>query len=117
MYFIFQGLCCEITGPTLLDLKLRTNSNYEDVSSGVSGRSAGFFVGSALGGVLVDKFGLYCDIMVAIGLVGEALSTVGIPWMPNTNLIFLMTFLQGTFEGLINIGEFHEHRHTLILTY
>ena len=95
----------EITGPTLIDLKIRTESNYEDVATAISGRSAGYFIGSALGGVLVDKLGLFCDLMIAICLDGGAIATMGVPWVPNTELIWFLCCLQGTFEGVINIGK------------
>ena len=39
----------------LIDLKMRAHSNYEDVATAISGESVGFFIGSALGGLLVDK--------------------------------------------------------------
>lgn len=101
----FQGLCLEITGPTLIDLKIRTNSNYESVASAVSGRSAGYFIGSALGGLLVDTLGHYSDLIVALCLDGMAAFTVALPWSPVTELIFFTSLCGGTFEGIINIGK------------
>lgn len=98
------GLCLEITGPTLIDLKLRLHTDYESISTAVSGRSAGFFIGSALGGVLVDRFGLYCDLMVAICLDLMAAATASMPWSPQTELMFFVSLCGGTFEGVINIA-------------
>lgn len=102
---LFQGLCLEITGPTLIDLKIRTNSDYESVATAVSGRSLGYFIGSALGGPLVDKVGLYSNLIVALSLDGMAAFTVGLPWAPVTELIFFISVCAGTFEGVINIGK------------
>ena len=107
----------EITGPTLIDLKIRTNSNYEDVATAVSGRSAGYFIGSALGGVLVDKFGLFCDLMIAVCLDGGAIATIGVPWVPSTELIWFLCCMQGTFEGVINIGIFYQYSTAFMLIY
>ena len=101
-----QGLYLEITGPTLIDLKLRTHSNYEAVATAVSGRSAGFFIGAVLGGLLVDKLGAYCDLLVALSLNGGAAATVILPWVHITDLLFFITLCQGTFEGVINIGKY-----------
>ncbi|XP_060588296.1 sodium-dependent glucose transporter 1A-like [Ruditapes philippinarum] len=98
------GMCLEITGPTLIDLKIRIKTDYESISTAVSGRSAGFFIGSAIGGVLVDKFGLYCDLMVAVCLDLMAVSAAAIPWVPSTELIFFVSLCGGTFEGVINIA-------------
>ena len=44
-----QGLCLEITGPTLIDLRIKTGADYEEVAVAVSGRSVGYFIGSAIG--------------------------------------------------------------------
>ncbi|XP_053391751.1 sodium-dependent glucose transporter 1-like [Mercenaria mercenaria] len=98
------GMCLEITGPTLIDLKIRIKTDYESISSAISGRSAGFFIGSALGGVLVDRLGLYCDLMVAICLDLMAVSAASVPWVPMTELIFFVSLCAGTFEGVINIA-------------
>ncbi|WAQ95746.1 MF4B1-like protein [Mya arenaria] len=100
----FQGLCLEITGPTLIDLKLRTHSNFEAVATAVSGRSAGFFIGSALGGVLVDKLGRFSDLILAISLDLMAGFTAALPWARMTELMFAISLCAGTCEGVINIA-------------
>ncbi|KAL4239900.1 hypothetical protein ACF0H5_000699 [Mactra antiquata] len=104
LVWVCIGLNLEITGPTLKDLIIRIDSNYESMSTAVFGRSAGFFIGSALGGVLVDKLGFYCELMVAICLDLMGASIAVIPWVPSTDLIFVMSLLGGTFEGVINIA-------------
>ncbi|KAL4239901.1 hypothetical protein ACF0H5_000700 [Mactra antiquata] len=104
LVWVCIGLTLEITGPTLKDLIIRIDSNYESMSTAVFGRSAGFFIGSALGGVLVDKLGFYCDLMVAICLDLMGASIAALPWVPSTELIFVMSLLGGTFEGVINIA-------------
>ena len=45
----------EIAGPTLKDFKFRLGVSYETLSSAVSGRSIGKFIGVVLGGFAVDK--------------------------------------------------------------
>ena len=102
--YILQGLYTEVTGPTLIDLKLRTNADYEQVAVAVSGRSVGYFIGSAIGGVLVDKFDRYCDLMIALCLNGGAIATVIAPWSTVVGVLWFLIVLQGTFEGVINIG-------------
>lgn len=47
--FYSKGLYLEITGPTLIDLKIKTGADYEQVAVAVSGRSVGYFIGSAIG--------------------------------------------------------------------
>ena len=84
---------------------MRTHSNYEDVATAISGESVGFFIGSALGGLLVDKLGLFCDLMIALCLDGGAIATMGVPWVPSTELIWFLCCIQGIFEGVICIGK------------
>lgn len=75
------------------------------MSRAISGRSAGYFIGSLIGGPLVDKLERYCDLMIAICLDGAAIATVISPYSPGVNVLFVMLILGGTFEGIINIGE------------
>ncbi|XP_021347335.1 sodium-dependent glucose transporter 1B-like [Mizuhopecten yessoensis] len=99
-----KGLTLEITGPTLKDLRLKTDSSYEDVSRAISGRSVGFFIGAAIGGVLVDKLHPFCNLMIAICLDGIAVVTTIAPYMTSVNVIWALFVLAGTFEGVINIS-------------
>lgn len=104
LVWVCLGLYLEITGPTLIDLKIRTGADYEEVAVAVSGRSVGYFIGSAIGGVLVDRFLSYCDLMIGICLTGGAIATVFVPWTPVVELLWFIIVLQGTFEGVINIA-------------
>ena len=58
----------EIYGPTLIDLKARTNSSNEAVATAVAWKNIDYFTGAILSGILIDKFGLFCDLMVALSL-------------------------------------------------
>ena len=82
-----------------------TNSNYELVSRAISGRSAGYFIGSFLGGPLVDKLEKYCDLMIAISLNGAAIATIIVPYSSNVSVLGFLLIVGGTFEGVINIGK------------
>ena len=98
-------MCLEITGPTLKDLILKLDSNYEDVSRAISGRSLGFFVGAVIGGFLVDNLPVYLDLIIAVCVDGMAGCMVGAPYSPNVNVFWALSFVAGTFEGVINIGN------------
>lgn len=102
--WICLGLTLEITGPTLKDLMLKTDGSYEDVSRAISGRSVGFFIGAAIGGVLVDAFHPYCNLMIAVCLDGIAIVTTIAPYMTSVNVVWALFVLAGTFEGIINIS-------------
>ncbi|KAK3106892.1 hypothetical protein FSP39_002137 [Pinctada imbricata] len=93
----------EITGPTLIDLKLVTATSYEDVARAASGRGFGFFIGAFCGGFLVEKLYHYCDVMVAIfvslmGILGIVIPNV------DASLMFVVILFQGICEGVINIA-------------
>ena len=105
-----QGLNLEITGPTLIDLKIITNTNYEDVSRAVSGRAFGFFIGAAIGGLLIEKLDPFCDVMLAICLDFIGIFGIVVPYLSSTSWMFFVILLQGTFEGIINIGGLYDLR-------
>ncbi|OWF47686.1 sodium-dependent glucose transporter 1-like [Mizuhopecten yessoensis] len=77
--WIAMGTYMEINGPTLKDLVLRTGSSYEDITSAVSGRSVGKFVGVVIGGLLTDRFGRYCDLFLALSLTVAATAVAIVP--------------------------------------
>ena len=77
----------------------------------------GRFIGSALGGILVDKLKLFCDLMIAVSLDGGAIATLGVPWVPKTELIWFLSCLQGCFAGVINIGNYQLTNSHIISTF
>ena len=89
----------------MIDLKIRTNADYESVAVAVSGRSVGYFIGGAIGGPLVDKLERHCYLMIAICCNGIAIATVAAPWATAVGVLWFLIVLQGTFEGVINIGK------------
>ena len=95
----------EISGPTLIDLKVRTKSSYEAVATAISGVSIGATVGSILGGALVDKFGLFLNLMMALSLNVLAVATIGIPWVPTTELIWVLCCIKGVGGGVLNTSK------------
>lgn len=98
------GLCLEIQGPTFKDLKILTNGSTEEISRAISGRSLGFFAGAAIGGFLVDKLTRYCYLIIAVCVDLMGTMSVAAPWSPNTGVLWALFFLQGLFEGVINIA-------------
>lgn len=57
------------------------------------------------GGPLVDRFVSHCDLMVAVCLTGGGIATIFVPWAPVVGLLWFIIVAQGTFEGVINIGN------------
>ena len=95
----------EVPGPTLIDLKARLQTSYEAVTTAVAGRNIGGLIGAVLGGILIDKFGAYCDLMVAMGMDLEAVAVACFPWAPNTDILWVLALFQGFGAGLLDIGR------------
>ena len=91
----------EIYGPTLIDLKARIKSNYDDVASALASKAIGTLIGSLMCGILIDKFGEFCELMVALSLDTIAAATIAIPWVPNTDLIWVLCCIQGVGVGAL----------------
>ena len=70
----------------------------------VSGASIGYVIGAVAGGFLIDKFGLFLDLALTVGLDLGAVGTVAIPWIPNTQLLLLLCCLLGASTVIVNTG-------------
>ena len=103
--YFSQGLYLEIFGPTLIDLKIKLNTDNENVAFAVSGRAYGLFPGCVLGSVLIDKLGSYSHLMIALCLEVASVVTVAIPWCHNVNIVWFLCFVGGLVESIINIGK------------
>lgn len=77
------------------DLKLRTNTNYEEVARAISGLDLGGFFGAVFGGVMIDRYFGYWDLITAIFLNVSAICTFIIPWTTNVNVLWALFFVSG----------------------
>ncbi|WAQ97115.1 MFD4A-like protein [Mya arenaria] len=93
------GLYLEIFGPTQKDLVLKLGTDYEHIAVAISGRSVGLFPGCVLGGLLVDRFGRWCHVMVAVCLDIAAVVTMAIPYSPSVELLWVFCFIGGLVES------------------
>ncbi|XP_071146032.1 sodium-dependent glucose transporter 1B-like [Mytilus edulis] len=98
------GLEQELTGTTLKDLIILTNSNYEVMARAMVGSSVGYIILAVLGGPLVDRFGRYCDLMVALCLSVSALATLLTPYTPLFGVLWALFCIRGMCAGLQNIA-------------
>lgn len=96
----------EIPGPTLQDIKLRTQTSYEQLSQALSARSAGKFLGAVIVGFVVDKFPRSNELVIAISLAVGAVMAVLVPYTPYLALLGMNFLVTGTCEGSINVGEY-----------
>ena len=101
----FQGLYLEIYGPTLIDLKLKTSGDYEQIATAISGRGVGVFVGCVVCGILIDKFLHFCHTFIAVALDIAAIVTVVAPWSPGVEVLWVCCAVGGFAEVVIGIGK------------
>lgn len=94
----------EVPGPTLIDLKDRLNTGYEDLASALSARGAGTFPGCIIGGLLVDKLGDWSHLTLAITLDIAAVAVIYMPWVPSVDYIWALCFVSGFAQSIHNSG-------------
>ncbi|XP_053393330.1 sodium-dependent glucose transporter 1A-like [Mercenaria mercenaria] len=100
--WIVMGMYAEVPGPTLIDLKYRLNTGYEELAAALSARGFGTFPGCIVGGLLVDKFSGWSHLMVALTLDVAAVAVVLMPWVPNVQYIWMLCFVSGFVQAIHN---------------
>lgn len=95
-----------MAGPTLQDFIMKLQSNYDYVTGAISYRNVGEFLGGVIGGVLVDKLGRFCFLIIGISLTAMGLTSVLLPFVNDLRLLGFQYFLLGTLLGMINIGKY-----------
>ena len=71
----------------------------------MSARGIGLFAGCVVGGVLVDRFGQFCHLFLALSLNMAAAVTVAVPWSPDVHILTLCCAVGGVAETVINVGK------------
>ncbi|XP_013412615.1 sodium-dependent glucose transporter 1-like [Lingula anatina] len=99
------GISTSFTGASLPDLRMRTNSNWEEISRALVGRGAGLFIGAAGGGYVCDRFERHVYALLALAMTLEAIGTTAIPLCPWIWAMLVMFVVQGLCEGLLGAGS------------
>ncbi|XP_013395625.1 sodium-dependent glucose transporter 1A [Lingula anatina] len=96
------GLCVSVPGPTLIDLRKQVHASLETVSYIFSGRSAGYLLGSLVGGVLFD----HTNHQLFLGLVMAAagVATLLIPFATEISLLATSLAVHGIAMGCLDTG-------------
>jgi len=100
--FIILGLAAAILGPSLPDLAERTRALLSQISVLFIGRSAGYLVGSLLGGRLYDRLPGHLMLGGSLLLISVALALT--PVIPLLWLLALVLILLGMAEASIDVG-------------
>ena len=89
----------------MIDIKLIfKGATYEDVSRSVSGRGAGGFVGSLIGGVLVDKYSNNLDLFIGMSAVISSATIMFLPFSFSVHTLWFHYFVLGMCSGITGIG-------------
>lgn len=95
----------EISGPTLIDLKLRLQTGYEELAAALSARGVGTFPGCIIGGFLIDKFSIYSHFVLALTLDIAAVAVFFMPWVSDVEYLWVLCFISGFVQSIHNAGK------------
>ena len=103
---ILQGLCLEIPGPTLIDLKITFNSSYEEITRSVSARGVGVFLGALVAGLFVDILGPNKDWLITLSQTMFTVAIVLTPFVRDLTVLWLLFFTLGSAAGMANVCKY-----------
>lgn len=100
--FFGLGLCLAMPGPTLMDLEENTDSTKKAISLIFVCRSAGYLVGSLIGGVLFDRMNQ--SFLLSVTLTLTCIATAVAPLCRKLLLLGAMIMFQGLSMGFLDTG-------------
>ena len=100
-----QGLCIEIPGPTLIDMKITFKASYEEITRSVSARGVGVFLGALIAGLFVDLLGPKKDWLVFVSQALFVIAILVMPFAGNLGALWALFFALGAAGGMANVGE------------
>lgn len=100
--FIMLGMGTAILGPSMPTLAENTGSTIAQISVLFTASSAGYFVGSVLGGRLYDRFSGHPIMGFLLGIIALGFGLV--PFVPLLWLLVANLFLLGIFQGALDVG-------------
>jgi FHS family Na+ dependent glucose MFS transporter 1 len=100
--FVALGLFSAVLGPTLPALADHTRTDLGRISILFSARSAGYLIGSFLGGRLYDRLPGHRVIAVALGVM--ALVLFGVPGIERLVVLAAILLLGGAAQGTVDVG-------------
>lgn len=100
--FTAVGMCVASFGPALLSLAEQTGSELDSISVVFSARSLAYFVGSSIGGPIVDK--LNAHVLMAFALLLTAAGMAVSALAKSVALLALCVSASGLAMGLLDAG-------------
>ena len=103
---ILQGLCLEIPGPTLIDLKITFGASYDEISRCISARGVGVFLGALMSGLFVDVLGPQKDWLITLSQTLFTVAILSAPFVRDLTVLWLLFFVLGTAAGMANVSKY-----------
>lgn len=105
LYFAFTGMgfCQAVTGPSLLDLKIKTQSTTEEIAYSVIGRATGVGFGCIMHSVLIPRT-TDVQLVIAIALFFASIAQAAVPLNTCVWGVVGTLFATGTFCGILEIS-------------
>ena len=100
--FVALGMFAAVLGPTLPGLVANTRTDLSRISILFAARSAGYLIGSFLGGRLYDRLPGHRVIAVGLGLM--ALVLFGAPTIALLPVLAAVLLLGGIAQGTVDVG-------------
>lgn len=101
--FLVTGLSMGVVGPTLLDFKVKTNSQIELVALIFPVRAAGYALGSFSSGLLYDKMDV--QVVTTATMALAACLTLAIPFVKQMHLLLANFAAVGVSLGFFSAGK------------
>ena len=100
--YVALGLLIASLGASFLQLQRQTGGSPEELTFVFTLRSLGYLVGSAAGGVLLDKFHTMGTSTIAVSLFATAISTSLVPSANTVAVLCLLFCTQGVAMGALD---------------
>ncbi|XP_023932834.1 sodium-dependent glucose transporter 1-like [Lingula anatina] len=100
----FEGIVYGLNTPALLDLMQLYHADCEQVSDGLTGRSAGLLVAAVLGSYVFNRFSRHQDVLLSVSMLAVGVATAALPWARYTVLLGVLTFFQGVGAAFLFTG-------------
>ncbi|XP_048348612.1 sodium-dependent glucose transporter 1 [Sphaerodactylus townsendi] len=100
--FLGLGMAIAVLGPTFQDLATNVNRSVSQISYIFVGRSAGYFGGSLVGGILFDC--MNAQLLLGLSMLGTAIGLYAIPWCKKALLLTAMMSVIGFAMGVLDTG-------------
>lgn len=99
-----QGMCVGGYGPAVVNLEILLDTDLKTLGASMVAGSAGYLLGSLIGGVLVDRINQ--EFLFASAALFEAVTFALFPWALDVYMFAVFQFVKGVGAGVLDAGVF-----------